>query len=116
MTTRNTRQEREAIALKVLTAPCETPSAVLADQVGLSRQMVRQIRTGARYADVLPRLPRIDPEAMQQTCMNCALFHHHPGRLRGEDGSDRRTYGKCSIGIPEAESIHYARGCGAFVP
>ena len=110
------REEREAIALAVLTAPCETPSAALAERVGLSRQLVRQIRIGDRYAEVHPHLPRIDPDAMQRTCMDCALFHHQPGRLRGEDGSDVRTHGRCSIGIPEAESIHYGRGCGAFVP
>jgi hypothetical protein len=25
-----------------------------------------------------------------------------------------RVCGVCTIGIPEAENIHYARGCGAF--
>jgi hypothetical protein len=107
--------EREAIALAVLTAPCELPSAVLADRVGLSRQLVRQIRIGDRYAEVLPHLPRIDPDAMQRSCLDCQLFSSRPSRLRGDDGSDVRSFGSCSIGIPEAENIHYARGCGAFV-
>ena len=110
-----TKEEREAIALTVLTAPCETPSAVLADRVGLSRQLVRQIRVGDCYAEVLPHLPRIDPDAMKRSCLDCQLFHHQLGRLRGDDGSDVRVYGRCSIGIPEAANIHYARGCGAFV-
>jgi len=110
-----TLAEREAIALAVLTAPCELPSAVLADRVGLSRQLVRQIRIGDRYAEVLPHLPRIDPQAMQRSCLDCQLFLARPSRLRGDDGLDVRVYGRCSIGIPEAANIHYARGCGAFV-
>jgi len=110
-----TLAEREAIALAVLTAPCELPSAVLADRVGLSRQLVRQIRIGDRYAEVLPHLPRIDPQAMQRSCLDCQLFLARPYRLRGDDGSDVRSFGSCSIDIPEAANIHYARGCGAFV-
>ena len=110
------REEREAIALAVLTAPCETPSAVLAERVGVAREMVRCIRIGVRYANVLPHLERIEPAAMTRTCTDCALFHHQPGRLVTPNGSGSRTYGRCSIGIPEAaESLHYARGCGAFV-
>jgi len=110
----STTQEREQITRTVLSAPLETPSKAIAEQLGLSRQMVASIRIGRRYADVLPHLPRVEPEAMQRTCLNCALFHHQPGRLRDEN-SDTRTYGRCSIGIPEAaESLHYARGCGAF--
>jgi hypothetical protein len=87
----------------------------LADRVGLSRQLVRQIRIGDRYAEVLPHLPRIDPQAMQRSCLDCQLFISRPSRLRGKDGSDIHSHGRCSIGIPEAENIHYARGCGAFV-
>ena len=110
-----TLAEREAIALAVLTAPCELPSAVLADRVGLSRQLVRQIRIGDRYAEVLPHLPRIEPQAMQRSCLHCELFLARPSRLRGKDGSDIHSHGRCSIGIPEAEICHYARGCGVFV-
>jgi hypothetical protein len=110
-----TLAEREAIALAVLSAPCETPSAVLADRVGLSRQLVRQIRIGDRYAEVLPHLPRFEPDAMQRSCLDCQLFTSRPSRLRGDDGSDTRSFGSCSIDIPEAANIHYARGCGAFV-
>ena len=110
-----TRKEREAIALAVLTAPCETPSAVLADRVGLSRETVRCIRIGKLYAELFPHLPRIEPDAMQRSCLDCQLFSSRPSRLRGDDGSDVRVYGRCSIGIPEAANIHYARGCGAFV-
>jgi len=111
-----TTEEREAITRTVLSAPLETPSKALAEQLGLSRQMVASIRIGRRYADVLPNLPRVEPAAMQRTCLDCTLFHHQPGRLRDE-GADVRIYGQCSIGIPEAaESLRYARGCGAFQP
>ena len=110
-----TKEERKAIALAVLTAPCETPSAVLAHRVGLSRETVRCIRIGKLYAELFPHLLRIEPDAMKRSCLDCQLFHHQLGRLRGEDGSDVRVYGRCSIGIPEAINIHYARGCGAFV-
>jgi hypothetical protein len=105
-----TREEREAIALAVLTAPCETPSAVLADRVGVAREMVRCIRIGTRYASVLPHLERIDPAAMVRTCMDCALFERTPRRVHQANGC-----GQCSLGYPEAENIHYARGCGAFL-
>jgi hypothetical protein len=107
--------EREAIALAVLTAPCETPTAVLAHRVGLSRETVRCIRIGKLYAELLPHLPRIDPDAMQRSCLDCQLFSSRPSRLRGDDGSDVRSFGSCSIDIPEAANIHFARGCGAFV-
>ena len=110
-----TREEREAIALAVLSAPCETPTAVLAHRVGLSRETVRCIRIGKLYAEVLPHLPRIDPQAMQRSCLDCQLFSSRPSRLRGKDGSGIHSHGRCSIGIPEAENIHYGRGCGAFV-
>jgi hypothetical protein len=110
-----TREEREAIALAVLTAPVEIASAALAKQVGLTREMTRQIRLGLRYANVLPHLERLEPDAMVRTCQDCSLFHHQPGRQQSDNGSGSRTYGRCSIGIPEAaESLHYARGCGAF--
>ena len=109
-----TREEREAIALAVLTAPCETPTAVLAHRVGLSREAVRCIRIGKLYSELLPHLPRIEPQAMQRSCLACQLFIARPSRLRGKDGSDIHLHGRCSIGIPEAANIHYARGCGAF--
>jgi hypothetical protein len=108
-------EEREAIARQILTAPCEMGSSALSKQVGLSRQMVRQIRMGESYADVLPHLPRIDPVQMQRSCLDCKLFDSQPRRLRDAEGLDTRTHGRCSIGIPEAENIYYARGCGAFV-
>ena len=110
-----TREEREAIALAVLSAPCETPTAVLAHRVGLSREAVRCIRIGKLYAELFPHLPRIEPDAMKRSCLDCQLFSSRPSRLRGGDGSDVRSFGSCSIDIPEAANIHYARGCGAFV-
>jgi hypothetical protein len=52
---------------------------------------------------------------MQRSCLDCKLFDCQPRRLRDAEGLDMRTHGRCSIGIPEAENIYYARGCGAFV-
>ena len=109
-----TIEEQEAVCLAVLSAPIETTSADLAEQVGRSREFVRQVRLGLRYRNVLPHLERITPTAMTRTCMDCSLFEHRPHRLQSTNGSGSRVYGHCTIGIPEAENIHYARGCGAF--
>jgi hypothetical protein len=107
--------DQEAVCRAVLTAPIETTSAALAEQVGRSREFVRQVRLGLRCRQVLPDLERITPAAMVRTCVDCALFHYQPGRLQSNNGSGSRVCGHCTIGIPEAENVHYARGCGAFV-
>jgi hypothetical protein len=109
-----TLKDQEAIRLAVLTAPIETTSAALADQVGRSREFVRQVRLGLRYRRILPHLERITPDAMVRTCVDCSLFEHRPHRLKSANGSGSRVCGHCTIGIPEAENINYARGCGAF--
>ena len=109
-----TLEEQEAVCLAVLTAPIETTSAALAEQVGRSREFVRQVRLGLRYRSILPDLERITPEAMARTCVDCKLFEHRPHRLQSANGSGSHVCGHCTIGIPEAENIHYARGCGAF--
>lgn len=107
-------EEQEAVCLAVLTAPIEITSAALAEQVGRSREFVRQVRLGLRYRRILPDLERITPEAMARSCVDCALFEHRPHRLQSANGSGSRVCGHCTIGIPEAKNINYARGCGAF--
>jgi hypothetical protein len=107
-------EEQEEVCRAVLTAPIETTSAALAEQVGRSREFVRQVRLGLRCRQVLPDLERITPDAMARTCVDCALFHHQPGRMQSNGNPGARVCGVCTIGIPEAENIHYARGCGAF--
>ena len=109
-----TFEEQEAVCLAVLSAPIETTSAALAEQVGRSREFVRQVRLGLRCRQILPDLERITPAAMVRTCVDCSLFEHRPHRLQSANGSGSRIYGHCTIGIPEAENINYARGCGAF--
>ena len=108
-------EKQEKVCRAVLTAPIETTSAALAERVGRSREFVRQVRLGLRCANILPELERITPAAMTRTCVDCALFHYQPGRLQSNNGSGSRVCGHCTIGVPEAENIHYARGCGAFV-
>ena len=109
-----TLKEQEAVCLAVLSAPIETTSAALAEHVGRSREFVRQVRLGLRYRQILPDLERITPQAMARTCVDCALFHHQPGRMQNNGSPGARVCGVCTIGIPEAENIHFARGCGAF--
>ena len=109
-----TLEEQEAVCRTVLTAPIETTSAALAEQVGRSPEFVRMVRLGLRYANVLPDLERITPAAMTRTCVDCSLFHHQPGRMQNNGNPGARVCGVCTIGIPEAENISFARGCGAF--
>jgi hypothetical protein len=55
-------EEQEAVCLAVLTAPIETTSAALAEQVGRSREFVRQVRLGG-----VTSLPGIgDPNAVPE--------------------------------------------------
>ena len=107
---------REALVRAVLTAPVEMESKAIANKVGTYRDTVRLIRIGRRFADVATDLPRIDPEHFKRRCTGCLHFIHNKTRIVDPDaGTDHVSHGACSLGIPEAYAITYARGCGAFV-
>ena len=112
----NTNEQREAVLRKILGASLDVGNQALAREVNLSHQMVYQIRVGTRYRNILPDLPRIDPDVLARNCTNCALFTHKRVRVREPGGLSRRICGYCTLGIPEADGdITFGRACGAYV-
>jgi hypothetical protein len=74
---------------------------LLADQHGCSRELIRQIRNGLIYKDLLPGWFRSPAKAGDPTCEQCKFW------------SD--SYG-CSMGFPdpEIEGPRFARDCSVF--
>ena len=71
----------------------------LADQHGCSRELIRQIRSGLIYKDLLPEWFRAPAKAGDPTCNQCRFW---------SDG--------CSMGFPdpEIEGPQFARDCSVF--
>ena len=71
----------------------------LADQHGCSRELIRQIRSGLIYKDLLPGWFRSSPKAGDPNCEQCKFW---------SDG--------CSMGFPDAEieGPRFARDCSVF--
>ena len=71
----------------------------LADQHGCSRELIRQIRSGLIYKDLLPNWFRGPFKAGDPTCNQCRFW---------SDG--------CSMGFPdpEIEGPRFARDCSVF--
>jgi hypothetical protein len=71
----------------------------LADQHGCSRELIRQIRSGLIYKDLLPYWFRSPPKAGDPNCQQCKFW---------SDG--------CSMGFPDAEieGPRFARDCSVF--
>ena len=72
---------------------------LLADQYGCSRELIRQIRSGLIYKDLLPHWFRSPATAGDPTCQQCKFW---------SDG--------CSMGFPEfeIEGPRFARDCSVF--
>ena len=72
---------------------------LLADQHGCSRELIRQIRNGSIYKDLLPEWFRSPPKAGDPTCEQCKFW---------SDG--------CSMGFPDAEieGPRFAHDCSVF--
>ena len=72
---------------------------LLADQYGCSRELIRQIRSGVIYKDLLPYWFRSPATAGDPTCQQCKFW---------SDG--------CSMGFPdvEIEGPRFARDCSVF--
>ena len=72
---------------------------LLADQHGCSRELIRQIRNGLIYKDLLPEWFRSPPKAGDPTCEQCKFW---------SDG--------CSMGFPDAEieGPRFAHDCSVF--
>jgi hypothetical protein len=106
-----TPERREQITRAILTSDIGSTHNQIAKQVGVSRECVRQVRTGQLYKAICPELPRLAPGSFTLNCADCTHFVRE--RLRRRGGSDRIGY--CGLGIPEClEALEFARGCGAF--
>jgi len=104
----------EAVVQAVFALPVELSHRDAAERIGCHHTTVAAIRCGQKFADVLPGIPRLDKD-MAITCIQCLHFNRE--RIRTWNKKDRtitETPGICELGIPEAENVRYARGCGAF--
>lgn len=106
--------KREEITRAVLNAPIELSHKRLALQLGINRELVRMIRYGLTYTNVLPDLLRLEPDQPRRRCDQCVHWVAERLRKRNENQEDIRRLGHCSLGIPEADNLRYGRGCGAF--
>ena len=108
----------EHIIRSVLLAPIEQDNRSLAKAVGIKEDEVKLIRIGQLHPEVLPKLLRIEPAALKRRCTEC--IHYIQKKTRYIDVSEtslpKEETSPCSLGIPEAAYVRYARGCGAFAP
>jgi len=90
----------------VLSHPLTTSHAEISRLTGIHREMIREIRFGIKFDNVLPSLPRLDPKSFRQKCYNCVQWK--PGT--------EEFQGSCTLGIPEcvSEGSTWARGSGAY--
>jgi hypothetical protein len=103
-------RQKEARVRAILAHPFTATHAAVAAATGFDREIVRRIRVGARYADLLPELERMEPERLDARCHQCVQWEPCKVKVSGE------RLGRCTLGIPECRSDGqtWARGCGAF--
>ena len=103
-------EEREAKVRAVFSFPIGTTHAAVALSVGISREAVRRVRIGTLWADVLPKMQRMDPGDADARCNACVHWESRGSHNDDDPGS------RCALGIPEyaTEGMTWARGCGAF--
>jgi hypothetical protein len=84
----------------------------LADQHGCSRELIRQIKNGSIYKDLLPEWFRAPAKAGDPTCEQCEFYVKAKQGQLDEEGQGE----SCSLGIPEfeTEKVRAARDCSAF--
>ena len=84
----------------------------LADQHGCSRELIRQIRSGLIYKDLLPEWFRAPARAGDPTCEQCEFYV----KAKQERMDEERQSESCSLDIPEFEiqGVRAAWDCSAF--
>jgi hypothetical protein len=104
-------EERERIARIILDAPPTVGHNVLAQETGINREMVRRIRTGDRWANVLPDLPRQSKNRNRRCtdCVNCDFLEwkcklNIPESI-ADDGDLERKYAICCTNYVEDKEI-----------
>jgi transposase-like protein len=86
---------------------------LLAQQYGCSRELIRQIRNGEIYRDLLPEGFRSPPKASDPTCYQCIFYvPAKPEQIEVEGQCEH-----CYLGIPEfeTEGVRAAWDCSALV-
>ena len=111
--------KREALTRAVLESPAEQSHKHVAQLVGIAAETVRQIRYGILYADLCPSLGRLERSTTDRvgagrTCTQCIHWVAEIRYITSTSGLATRRLGHCGLGIPEADNLRYARGCGAF--
>ena len=108
-------EARERLTRAILAYPLETTHALISRELGAFPDTVRRVRLGILWASYAPELPRLTPEPATRTCRTCRLFDHKPYR-RKANGKERRFYGRCTLGYPEAKDDHdWARFCEVYL-
>lgn len=84
----------------------------LAAQHGCSRELIRQIRDGKIYRDLLPEWFRAPAKAGDPTCEQCEFYVGAKQERLDEEGQGA----SCSLDIPEfeTEGVRAAWDCSAF--
>jgi len=105
-----TREQQEERVRAILSHPPTATHAQVSQATGYDREIVRRVRVGLRFADVLPELERLEPELTGARCRECVQWEPCQSQIDGQ------RLGRCTLGIPEARSDgqSWARGCGAF--
>jgi hypothetical protein len=103
-------EERKRIVHILLNAPPTVPHKALSEKTGINREMVRRIRTGDRWADILPDLPRQGKRRNQRCtdCVNCDFLKWSckldiPESIAEDGGLDRRYAICCSNYVEDKE-------------
>ena len=111
--------KRQALTRAVLESPAEQSHKHVAQLVGITAEAVRQIRYGILYADLCPGLERLERSTTDRvgagrTCTQCIHWVAETRYITSTSGLATRRLGSCGLGIPEADNLRFARGCGAF--
>ena len=83
----------------------------LSNQYGCSRELIRQIRNGKIYRDLLPEWFRAPARASDPTCKQCKFYLEAKPEQVEVDAQEQ----SCSLGIPEFETqgVRAIRDCSA---
>jgi hypothetical protein len=108
-------ETRERLTRAILAYPLEVSHALISRELEMFPDTVRRVRFGILWASFAPELQRLTLEQATRTCRTCRLFEHHSYR-RKANGKERRFYGHCTLGMPEAKDNHdWARFCEVYL-
>jgi len=89
----------DELVISILDNPPDRSHKSIADESGVSPFTVQRIRTGRRYKELAPHLPRHEPSVFLRSCVDCKHWAKEA----------------CVMGIPEsAGTTRFAPACSAF--